>query len=131
MNMSEIPLATLAQMRLDAKAAEDRAVSYRRDIDNAIALALKDRDEGTVSTTLDGFKVSVTYKLTRKVDTTALQNKWEFIPENVQKAFTWKADVVTKHLKALQELSADLYAQAAQFVETKPASPSVTVEVKE
>ena len=128
MNMNEIPVATLALMRLAAKQKEDSAIAERREIDAAIAIAMKDRDEGSITKEFDGLKVSVTYKIDRKVATDKLQDRWEFISENAQRTFKWAASVDIKHLRALQELSPDVYAQAAQFIEAKPATPSVKVE---
>ena len=133
MNLHDLPIATLAAMRQDAKAQENYAVKHRRDIDTEIAARLKPqgKEEGTVSQDADGFKISVTYKVTRTVDTDALQQHWEQIGENARNASRWKADLNMKHLRALQELNAPDLATVQGFITTTPASPSVTVETKE
>lgn len=124
----DMPLAALAEIRSDAKVQEDMAVAYRRDIDKEIALRLKDCDEGTVSSTDGDFKVSVTYKVSRSVDTALLQEHWEQIGDNARNAFKWNAELNMKHFRALQELNAPDLATVQGFITTKPASPSVTVE---
>ena len=44
-------------------------MAYRRDIDKEIALRSRTATKGTVSSTDGDFKVSVTYKVSRSVDT--------------------------------------------------------------
>ncbi len=124
----EVPLSVLAALRADAKTAEDQAIARRRNLDTEIAARLKDREEGSVTQEDGEYKIQVTYKVTRKVDTAALQKDWEFINGNVQQAFNWKAELNTKHFRALQELGVADLATVSNYITTSPASPSVTVE---
>lgn len=120
-------LQELAVKRLAAKAAEEAAVAERRRLDLEIALLLQDpnKPEGTVTQKPEGFKVSVTYGINRKVDTAALQVAWNTLPKPVQDAVRWKAEVSATGLKAL---AADEALILSKFVTAKPASPEVKVE---
>lgn len=130
MTAPENILKTLAADYLAAKQAETAAIATRRELGDNLAKIMKDRDEGTRTETIDGLKLSITYKLTRKVDTNALTNTWEILPENVRKAFKWEADLNTKHFRALEEAAPEDYRKAVEFVTTKEAAPSITVEIQ-
>jgi len=53
---------------------------------------------------------------------------FEMLGANVQKAFRWKPDIDLRQLRALQELDAPAYAEAAKYFTSKPAKPSVTLK---
>ena len=72
-------------------------------------------------------RVSVAWKVTRKVDT-ALADHWAELGKNAQQAFKWKPDIDLKALRALQQMDADGYAQAAKFITTTPAKPAITLK---
>ncbi len=72
--MQTISLSELIAARIAAKRIEDEAIAERRLIDKQIADMLKDpaKPEGSISQRTEGCKVTVTYKIDRKVDTDAL-----------------------------------------------------------
>lgn len=126
--MESISLSTLVAARIAAKREEDAAIKARREVDAQIAELLKDANklEGSVSQKLpEGYKVTVTYKLDRKVDTDALKAGWEKLPFDVQAVFKWKADLSISEYRKLDE---KVQRSAAQFFTTKEASPSITIE---
>ena len=126
--METISLSTLVAARIAAKRAEDEAIAERRRIDKTIAELLKDpnKPEGAISEKLpEGYKVTVTYKLDRKVDTEALTKAWDKLPLDVQAAFKWKADLSVSEFRKLDE-KAQL--NLSQYITTKEASPSITIE---
>jgi predicted NUDIX family NTP pyrophosphohydrolase len=125
--MKPMTLTELIAARIAAKRAEDAAVAARREVDAELAILLKERDmlEGTVSAKENGFKISVTYKLDRKVDTDKLQADWSKLSAAASAAFKWKADVSVSALRKLE--GADAQAAAA-YITTKPATPSITIE---
>ena len=126
--MESISLSTLVAARIAAKREEDAAIKARREVDAQIAELLKDANklEGSISQKLpEGYKVTVTYKLDRKVDTDALKAGWEKLPFDVQAAFKWKADLSISEYRKLDE---KVQRSAAQFFTTKEASPSITIE---
>lgn len=122
-----VSISDLVAARIQAKRAEDVAVEARRAIDVKIAESLRDpaKQEGTVSSAAGDYKVSVTYKIDRKVDTDALQAAWAGMSAEAQSAFKWKADVSVSAFRKLEGKAADA---AAAFIESKPASPSIKIE---
>jgi hypothetical protein len=125
-------LDQLVSDRIAAKRAEDAAVEARRVIDAAIAAALQDpsRLEGTASRKLDlgefNAKVTVTYGISRKTDSATLQVAWPKLSPTQQAAFKWHADVSVTGIRAL---APDAYKGISEFIEARPATPSVKVEI--
>lgn len=121
--------ATLHELRaswLAAKAAETAAIEERRSIEDAMLAHFTSKTEGTVTDKETG--ISVTYKVTRKVDSSALQEGWAALNENAQRAFTWKADTNTRHLKALADLDPASYALVADFITVTPARAAISIK---
>jgi hypothetical protein len=120
-------ITQLIAARIAAKRAEDAAIKERRDIDASIAELLKDPNklEGSISHKADGYKVTVTYKVDRKVDTDKLTANWAKLPLDVQAAFKWKADLSVSEFRKL-EGKASL--SASQYFTSKEATPSLTIE---
>lgn len=126
--MKPMTINELIAARIAAKRAEDEAVQSRRDLDEQIALHLSTgKTEGTESLKLAelGAKVTVTYKVTRKVDSEKLTAAWGNLDAAQQSAFKWAADV---SVSALRKLEGDNLVAVSKFIETKPAAPSVKVE---
>lgn len=125
--MQTITISELIAARIAAKRAEDAAVAERRRIDASIAELLKDanKPEGSVSQKSDGYKVTVTYKIDRKVDSDKLQAAWAKLSAAATQAFKWKADVSVSELRKLEGADA---AAASVFITSKPASPQITIE---
>ena len=121
MNTTAINLEELKTAWRAAKAAEDAANAERLQIEAAIVALMPSKLEGSVSE----HGVSVTYKVTRKVDAVALQNDWHTLPESVQQAFAWKPSVDARHLRALEGY--DL-TTAQRFFTTTPAKPAIAIK---
>jgi hypothetical protein len=120
-------LEQLIAARLAAKRDEDAAVAARRALDGQIAELLKDpaKVEGTVSQKIEGYKISVTYAVSRKADADKLQKEWDKLPASVAAAFRWKPEVSTTELRKLEGIDATV---ASSFITTTPASPSIKIE---
>lgn len=125
--MQAVTLPELIAARVAAKAAEDAAIAERRRIDGEILVALSAsaKVEGSVTTKTDTHKITVTYKVDRKVDTERLQAEWVKLPAAAQAAFKWKADVSVSELRRLSPVDVGL---VAAYVTSKAATPSVTIE---
>ena len=123
-------LQELARQRILAKAIEDNAVAERRKIDKQIADLLLDpsKPEGTVSQAPEGFKVTVTYGVTRKLDTKKLQSDWTNLPPAVQDSIKWKAELATTKFR---DLDKDAVLVLSTYMETKPSAPTVEVKAAE
>jgi hypothetical protein len=119
----------LVTARIAAKRIEDEAVQKRREIDEQISLQLSTgKAEGTESMKLTdiGAKVTVTYKVARKVDTEALQERWEYLSEEQRAAFKWSADI---SVTALRKFEGNDLVAVSKFFESKPASPTIKIEM--
>lgn len=125
--MQAMTLTQLIAARIAAKRIEDQAVEDRRALDKQIAELLKDpnKPEGAISQKADGYKVTVTYKVDRKVDSEKLQAAWSKLSAAASAAFKWKADVSVTELRKLEGADA---AAAAVFITSQPASPSIKIE---
>lgn len=122
---------TLAQVIptwMQAKEDERKAIEHRRQLDELIKSLLPTKEEGSVTATEGHYKVSVSYKLSRSVDTERLQSDWMSIPPQVQAAIKWKADLFTSVFRTLSDTDK---AALSGYVTTKPATPTVSVEIKE
>jgi hypothetical protein len=125
--MKTITLSELIAARIAAKRAEDEAVQARREIDAQLAELLKDaqKPEGSISQKVDGYKLTVTYKLDRKVDADELTKSWDKLPIDVQNAFKWKPELSLSAFRSLEEKAAN---SAARFFTTKEANPAIKIE---
>lgn len=125
--MESITITQLIAARIAAKRAEDAAVAERRRIDSTIAELLKDatKPEGSVSAKADGFKVTVTYKLDRKVNSEKLTSDWAKLPIDVQNAFKWAASLSVSEFRKLESKA---QVSASRYFEAKDASPSIKIE---
>jgi hypothetical protein len=121
-------LAELINERRRAKRVEDAAIADRRAIDAQILAEFKapDGGKGTVRDVIGDVKLAIAYSLDRKVDDPELVKAFESMPEAVQNIFRFKAEVIEKAYEALPE---DQKAIAAKFITTKPASPSMKLEL--
>jgi len=123
-----LTLAELAAAWQAAKADERAANSRRLEIEEQIVEALPLAVEGTQTVDAGKYRVKVTSKLTRTVDTKALQAHWNSLSAFAQDVFTWKADLSLPALRRLQENHPDLYPSVAVYVTSKPAKAAVSVE---
>ena len=119
MNLS---LQELAALRVAAKEREDAAIAHRREIDAAIAKVVQGAEEGTASQEAGDYKITVTRKVTRKVDTNKLRAEWSALTADEQACFKWAADIETRTYRTSKTMLVDSY------ITSKPASPSVSVE---
>ena len=92
------PVETLTQEWLNLKHAEKELQARRRAVEDELLTHIANPKEGTVHVNQS---LKVQFKLTRRVDSDALDEIWDKLPENVQEAFIWKAEVSTKAYKNL------------------------------
>ena len=126
MGAREDILQLLIDRLAEAKQAEAAARDTRIAIEEEILAHFEAPVTGEGSKT--EVRVTVAWKVTRKVDTDALQAAWTTLPANAQKAFRWKADTDLKQLRALQDLDMAGYGAAAKFITTTPAKPAITLK---
>ena len=121
-------LATLSQLLLIAKAQEQKAKEERMALEQQILDLVGSKEEGTTTAEADGYRIKTVGKLTRSIDTNAVQADWDNLDPAIQKCIKWKADIDTKNLRSLESMRDDLVPVIAKYMTTKPAKPSVTIE---
>lgn len=129
--MSEL-IEGLVQKRRKLKREEELLAEQRKAIDAELATLLPKPDDGKTASYKfnDGdttIKVTVEHGTTVKVDTEAVQRDYAKLPVTVQEAFRWKAEIVSA---AYTKLTVADQRVAAKYVEEKPATPSIKIEVK-
>lgn len=122
--------SALAQMWLQYKHDEEIARQARIAIEEQLCECIGVKEEGTTGYENDHYKIKTVGKITRSVDTEAVQNHWQQLPQEIQQCFKWSASLDTKNYRALLQMRADLTPQLHQFIVSKPAKPSVSVELK-
>lgn len=126
--MSE--LERLSQAWLDLKQAESEVVNRRKEIEEQIANLIPGPDEGSKSANLGNVKISVTRKLTRKIDEERyIQHRAFFTEHTSPVKVDYKIDL--KKLREIEKYEPGLYQIATRFITAKPAKPSVKVELVE
>jgi len=113
----------ICQKYLEAKAAESAAKEERLKAEAELLEAVKpSKIEGTETKATDGFKVSVTSKLSRKLDLDAY--KAMDLPGNM--AFVdFKPAINLKNLRMMERMDPTI---VAQCVTVKPSKPTIKVE---
>lgn len=120
----------LALLWQEAKEAEAAAKDRRLQVESQITELVGFAEEGTTNAEGNLFKVKTVGKLTRSLDDAAIQSDWDELPDEIKKCVKWKSALDTTKLRALEAMRDDLMPVMAQYMTTKPAKPSVSVEAK-
>lgn len=102
-----------------AKATEDAAQRQRRKIETQLEAALDIPPEGSKTTEIDGFKVTVTQPVYRKLDAEAWGRVKHRISENLWPVKV-KIEADPAGMKYLANNEPELWSQIAEAFETKP-----------
>ena len=94
------PVDTLTAEWLVLKREEKAMQARRREVEDELLTHIDNPKEGTVHV---NDRIKVQFKLTRKVDSDALDEIWDQLPDNIQKAFQWEAKPVLKELRKVQD----------------------------
>ena len=90
------PVDVLTAEWLNIKHAEKELQKRRRAIEDELLTHIAAVKEGTVHINQS---LKAQFKLTRKVDSDALDAIWDKLPDNIQAAFEWEAKPVLKELR--------------------------------
>ena len=93
------PVDLLTAEWLALKHEEKLMQARRRQVEDELLTHVATVPEGTVHLN-DSLKIQ--FKLTRKVDSDALDKIWDSLPDNIQAAFEWTAVPVLKELRKVQ-----------------------------
>lgn len=94
------PVDVLTAEWLNIKHAEKELQKRRRAIEDELLTHIAAVKEGTVHINQS---LKAQFKLTRKVDSDALDKIWDELPDNIQAAFEWNATPVLKELRKVQD----------------------------
>ena len=94
------PVDVLAAEWLVLKREEKSMQARRRAVEDELLAHIANPKEGTVHVNQS---IKVQFKLTRKVDSDALDAIWDKLPDNIQAAFSWEAKPVAKELRKVQD----------------------------
>ncbi len=112
-----------------AKSNEDKAKADRLQYESQLFTILENQRRNVIEGTVkleEG--ATITYKMTRTVDTEALTNNYESLSNHAKQVVKWKADLDLKAYRSMQEFDSASFQQLAQYVTTKPAKPSITIK---
>ena len=126
----ESEIDVLGRLWQEAKEAEAHAKERRLQVESQITDLIGVADEGITNAEGNLFKVKTVGKLTRSLDDAAIQSDWDTLPDEIKKCVKWKSSLDTKNLRSLEAMRGDLIPVMAQYMTTKPAKPSVSVEAK-
>lgn len=126
--MSAKTLEQLSADWLKAKKAEAAANKERVAIEDKIVLLTGKRDEGSKTVAATGFKITVTGKVSRKMD----WDKWETIKAQIAPNLhpvKFKPELDETGVKYLQANEPEIYALLP--IEVKPAKTAIEVKAVE
>jgi hypothetical protein len=93
------PVELLTAEWLVLKREEKTMQARRRVVEDELLTHIANPKEGTVHVNQS---IKVQFKLTRKVDSDALDAIWDDLPGNIQNAFEWTAVPVLKELRKVE-----------------------------
>jgi len=120
-------LATLARDWLEAKRDEKKANMRRLDIEAQLAQALEIKSEGASTTHIEGYKITATQPVTRKVDVVA----WEKVKGKLEPSMwpiKWKMEADATGCKYLANNEPELWSLVAEAFEAKPGKIGFKIE---
>jgi hypothetical protein len=120
-------VTALARDWLDAKAAETEAQKRRHKIEAQLAEALEVKDEGAITHKIEGFKVTLTQPVTRKLDERAWVLCKDACPESLRPVKV-KLEADATGVKWLAANEPAIWRKIASAFETKPGKIGVKVE---
>ena len=119
---------TLCQMWIEAKATEKRATDERRRIEDKLlsAIGVPETFEGTENAEAGEYKIKITGRMNRKVDTDRLQEvaREHGTFDHLQSLFRWKAEVNAAQWKLTDSTITEPLLEA---ITTTPGRPSFSI----
>jgi len=117
----------LARDWLDAKKAETEAQKRRHKIEAQLAQALEVKDEGAITHNIEGYKVTLTQPVTRKLNARA----WALVEGGCPEALRPVKSVLSADVAGVKWLADNepaIWRKIASAFETKPGKIGVKVE---
>ncbi len=119
-------IATIASEWLDAKKAENAAKERRINLESQLCEAFDVKDEGTITHSIDGFKIQLNQRLSRKVDPKA----WDLVRDKCPEVI-WPVKMVPtvdlSMMRWLQNNEPEIWANIARAFTTSKQKVGVKV----
>lgn len=113
---------------IQAKQAEKDAVDARRNIEDQLKslLNVAETFEGTSNNDIDGYKIKVVGRMSRKVDSEKLQElaAENGLTEHLSSLFRWKADIAPKAWESADE---SITSPLMDAITTTPSRPTFAI----
>lgn len=116
-------VAELAALKEDRRRTDSRI----SEVERLILQNVESKDEGSITEQAGDFKLSVTFKLNRKLDESIWARIRNDIPTNLHPV-RYKPEVDTKGVRWLQNNEPELYRVLAEALTVKPAKPYIKLE---
>jgi hypothetical protein len=120
-------IEALARDWLDAKKAENEAAARRVAIEAQLAAALEVKEEGSITHKLDGYKVTLTQPVTRKLDEAAWEKVKSKAPMEMWPVKT-NVEADATGMKWLEKNEPAIWRKIASAFESKKGKVGVKVE---
>jgi len=120
-------VSALAREWLEAKTAETKAQKLRYSIEAQLAEALEVKSEGAITHNIEGYKVTLTQPVTRKLD----ERAWALVKDGCPEALRpvkVKLEADATGVKWLAANEPAIWRKIALAFETKPGKVGVKVE---
>jgi gamma-glutamyl:cysteine ligase YbdK (ATP-grasp superfamily) len=120
-------VTALARDWLDAKAAETKATAQRHKVEAQLAQALEVKDEGAITHQIEGYKITLTQPVSRKLD----ERAWALVKDGCPEALRpvkLKLEADATGVKWLAANEPAIWRKIASAFETKPGKVGVKVE---
>lgn len=128
MTANELTVEQLAQQLIAAKASENAANKIRVELEQQLIARLGQREEGSQTHELDnGFKVTITGKMSYSADMALLQQICATLPDD-RRPIKTKIELDTTGAKYLRANDADTWSKLSAAITVKPAKPSVEIK---
>ncbi len=125
------PVLGMLAAELEALKADRHRVDVRiSEVERLILNNITAKDEGTVTEKTTNHKLTVTFKMNRKLDDGVWARIRNQIPDNLHPV-RYKAEVDTRGIRYLQQNEPDVYLILSEALTTKPAKPYIKVEAIE
>lgn len=115
---------------IDAKAAERAANKARLEAEVELVSLIDHLDEGTSKTEVGAYKITITGKMTRTLDAAQVATLDAQIPaEILRRVIEYRPTLSVREYRYIQENEPEYFKALAACVTTRPAKPSIDVEV--
>lgn len=127
MTFKELPLTDLIYALDMAKAVESRARMERVEIEAEILkrAEIKQKEQGSATTQVGDYKLTVTHKVNRKIDPAAWEAVRDQMREDLRAAVKYSPKLDEKGVKYIQENEPEQYRILAQAITNTPAKPAL------